>query len=378
MRVMSMSRYSSLALALLCVASVAEAARTCDVPAPGFATGCYRGDGVSGRTIITNLARPGLLIVSHKANFPDVSQWHTPEMPAGTSCAMANGAPQCPTDAILSVNDCGFQVGTRLNSNTQPYCWYEAQIDPAHHGTVQWLGDGNSPRTIAMPFTPEFCALQLASNNTVNFANVFYTRTEAMPANTNYCLDSTNVPSATYISSLTTNGFVVAAAANELNKTYRAFCFRGGAGYGEVLHWVGNGASFGGDCANAADTQSINVSAGGAVQWLVATGCAIGAAACDRATCTLHAGASDGWRGINIGTDVVGPGNIVGSDFYQQECKQPDSSQIGGLSDHDQTFIVRGSGTNGGSLNDLNGNYYAFVITAPTPGSSTACPTPTP
>jgi hypothetical protein len=351
-------------------------AASCLPPPPAaFAQGCYNGDGNSSQTITTNIANPGMLIVSPMTNSPNASYWRSPDMAAGISCGMANGSPQCPTTAITSVSGCGFTVGSTLNINTQTYCWYEAQNDPLVHSTFVYTGNGSNPRTIGLTFTPDICTIQLAQGNSGGFANSFYFRTQDMPANTSYVLSSgLSTHSTVVITSLTTNGFVVNSAANENGKVYRGFCFKGAAAYGEKLHWLGNGTGFDTGCANEGNVQTITTSAGGTVKWVLVGGCTEEfPSGCDGATCTLHLGAQGGWRGVNIGNTVLGPGHIAGSDFYEQSVTQPDVSQIGGMSGNVGNFTVRGAGSFGASLNDNLGNYYGFAITTPTT-ISPSCP----
>jgi len=347
-----------LILALCCLATVAEAAqRVCAVPPVAcIASGSYLGDGTDDRTIPTALDNPVMLFVARQTNVPDVAYWRSDTMGAGdTSCAMAHlSGATCTTNRIQAMTSGSFQVGTALNTLNVTYNWYAWRDIPDHMETFEYTGNGTSPRTIALSFTPDWCGMQLAHDNTAFLPDGFFVRSDAMPATTSFTIqaNAATAGETDLITALTTLGFIVQSGANESGKTYRGWCWKAGDHYGQVLHWTGTGSGLNANCANAADVQTVTVPGAGTLQFVMFTACT--AVTCDGGACGTHFSAT-GWRS----QQTTAP-----SAAYFQWPLQPDGTgQIQNLTS--SSFDVAGGPSQiggGAGLNDLGRNYYGFAI----------------
>ena len=336
-----------------------------NTPAALFAQSCYAGDGVDNRTITTGLSNPGFLMVEMK----DEVQLHTafyriPEI-VGDGGFYVNGGSGQVANSIQAVTDGSFEIGTNddINNNVRDYCYYEWALDPDHHATFQYTGDGVNPRTLSLTFTPDFALIQAATNNS-SFAGDLFGRTKDVPVNTSYLVYD-NFGASDFgdaILDFPANGIKIDSRLNATGKVYRGAAWKGGGGYGEAMTWVGNGNT-GSGCAGTSQTQTL-ASPCTPFENMITIGCKLSAC-----SCATHAGIPNLTRGINIGSGVVGPGHITGSDLYGQLIGVSEVDAHGAYFGNPTatTFDVAGAPTSAGSLNDIGQTYYGWVTCAPTP-----------
>lgn len=354
---------------------------TCPVNnVPPAAQGCYTGTGSDDRKIPTGITNPGLLLVYNvdvSAAAPGV--YKTPTDPNTGSCLIGNGGVSTCGRAneiqVLTANYFEIGTGSTVNTNGDPYCWFEWATG-LYHGTFVYTGDGTSSRDIAIDsgLTPSAALIQLdASGGCFGSGNMYF-KTDDMPTDVSYgWFNGGESPRTNVIKGFNTGVVTVGACANENGKIYRGSWWISAPGYGDTVNWTGNGNSGGFGCGIPSDHQVINV--GGAPKSVITAGCQGNVSSCGSQglACVSHTGVFPGIRGINMGTSVSGPGHVSGDDFIAIfSTGSLFDDVIGNLTS--TSFTVGSSVSFASNLNDLGILPYAWVTYANAPVVGTVAP----
>lgn len=392
-------RITFLTLALLVVASAAlgcEGVNCCcskpfgagagsTPPRKDFAYGCYTGDGTNNRFIETGIpsASAGALFVDQVTTLASFcNRWVTPDML--TLSIKGRGQSNCTTneDSALfgGFTSDGFTVsnntvapGDSLNQNAIAYCWYAWSRLANWHGTFTYVGDGSSPRTIAVgDVSGNAMAFIQNRNDGAGFAanNNAIVRTSEMAANQSmiWALATASASDTTGIRSFDGTGITVGSSLNKLNTRYFGAWWKWtSALLGGLHHYTGNGTSGGGNCGSGADTRNftgLNCDPTG----IFTMEDYFNEGACTHQEC-------DSIRALNIQANLAGPGHST-TDWYQQQDQAPDDIALGFLTT--QGYSARGGASNEVSCNDNTQTYWAgYWCGTPPPNGYTPVPTVT-
>lgn len=335
-----------------------------------FDQGCYTGTGIA-QAITTNITNPEVVYVYNVTNTPDFEfgVWRSRTMAspaADSTCYTTAFSPSTcgNTNLITTLTSTGFTVGTNpsVNQSGDPYCWY-AWSGNRLMGSLNYVGDGTTPRTISTPVQPSFAAIQLADGSGVFGAGNFYLRTNAMPANTSFGWWVVGEsPRTNVIRNLVSGGVEVGLSANVLGRTYYGWWTASEAGFSTTTNWTGNGNDLGNNCASSASTQVVDP--GCEPLFAMTAGCQGNSLSCTDIDCIAagHTGVQPLIRGTNMGTSVVGPGHLT-NDFTSLLSVGGLRCCLGGFSS--AGFTAAGDGSFAANLNDLNLLPYALVMCAP-------------
>lgn len=342
-----------------------------------FAQGCYEGTGNDNRKIVTGITDPGFLFVAEKNANPgasDVAAFRIPQSVGDDSCLMINDGDTCRANMIQDQNIAGyFEIGTSslVNANSDDYCWYQWSIGP-NHQTFSYTGDGSGNRTIDVGIQDASFALV---KSTANSSGPTYAKSALMTADQSFAWDDHLISEAgptTRVRNLTSAGVEVGSAFNVTSVVYWGAAWKEGPDYGDNLTWIGNGSSgTGGTCATTADVQTVTTSCS-PVRNVMTSQCTLDG--CEGEACSTQSPGLAVIRGQNIGTDVVGPGNITGDNFYAQSATRDRDGYLSTAIGEAATFQARGEPNGLNSANDLGATYYGFTTCAPGPTIGTVAP----
>jgi hypothetical protein len=321
-----------------------------------FAMGCYTGNATDDRLIPLGFeAGSGWVLEKTTSEPGQCASYKTEAMGAADySCSLNNcdpGTGKCAANRLQEFTPESFEIGTvsDVNRNAANFCWYMWEKKSGYHDTLQYTGDGSNPRNLTLNFTPDVIMIM---NETGTVTTVL--KTKDMPATTSCRWDSGNAEGACHTNGITafiSNGVTINSGVNASSVVYNVMYWKDYSGYLRTGSYVGDGNSGGGGNALVADTQVITV-----------TDCDVSYVMIAGQTASGLDFECDKQRGVNIGTSVVGPGNINQEPYGQKQSSVDEESGIQDLTDG--SFTVTGAPALETSCNDLGITYYYWAMCA--------------
>lgn len=361
-----------------------------------FATGCYTGNGVDNRKIVTGIdaVDAGFFRVCEltvEAGNNNICIFKTSDMPAGESCAFGNGDldpsgafNECFTDRVQTFDTLDtVTIGTavEVNANGRPYCWEMYTKKSGFHGTFTYTGDGTGNRTLPLTNvggTPNAVLIK-QRNNANTTENTPKIRIDGMPATFSYYTTPVGASGvSTGIRSFSTSAVEVGSAYNTTSKVYYGAWWMEGAEQ-DIFTYNGNGVSAPGNCGVIGDTQNVVASCTPVRNvWLQTVNVYSDLPGGAPAYCSLFRslGPCQHFRSSATGYAVVGVGNISNTnDYYAYKGSQPNNSGPGLIGELtisvDNTFKITGGANFVAGCNDNAVPYWGIVTCADGPLIST-------